>query len=181
MKRIIGIAMCAIMLAGAAQVSAQKKNSGNNKQKTEQKSGQQKSGQKPDQQKQEPKDGQQRPGPAGGDRQFTPEDMAKSMADRMKEQLSLTDDQYTKVLELNREQTKQYANMPRPSREEMQNMTDEQREARRDEMRKYRDEYNAKLKSILTSEQYSKYEENMNSTPYGQRGPGPQRGPHSGN
>ncbi len=169
MKKIIGIAMCIVMLAGAAQLSAQDKNKGKDKQKTEQKSDKQKPEQKDGQKKPEQKPGQQRP-----DRQQpSNEDWAKQRADRMKEQLSLTDDQYAKVLELNKAN-----NNNMPSREQMQNMTDEQRDARREEMRKSREEYNAKLKGILTPEQYSKYEENMKNMPRGgQPGQRPQGGP----
>ena len=142
MKRIIGIAMCLMMMAGAAQVSAQRKNQRNDKQKTEQ----------------------------GDDRQQpSAEDMAKRQADRMKELLSLTDEQYAKVLELNEEQARQRANTAPASRENMQNMTDEQREARREEMKKVREGYDAKLKEILTDEQYLKYVESRNNGPRGNR------------
>ncbi len=96
-------------------------------------------------------------GPQQQREQMSLEDMAKQRADRMKEQLSLTDDQYAKVLELNKEQAK---NMKPMSREDRENMSDEQREAFRDEMRKAREDYNAKVKEILTDEQYKKYEEN---------------------
>ncbi len=189
MKKIICIAISVMMLAGAARVSAQEQETGKEKQRTERKADKQnqeknKDKQAPGQNKEKQNKGQDKDKQAGlqNDGQQKPdrpqgstEDMARNRADRMKEQLSLSDDQYGKILDLNKAQAEQRANAPRPSREEMQNMTDEQKSAMRDEMKKSRDEYNAKLKGILSAEQYAKYEENMkNARGGGESGQRPQ-------
>ena len=116
-------------------------------------------------------------------RQITPE----AMTDRMAKQLELTDDQKAKVLELN----KAYADMfkgpgMRPQRpmgerrarpggdnQERQRpqMTEEQREAMK-KMFEKREEYNTKLKDILTEAQMEKYK-----SMHQRHGRGPGRGP----
>lgn len=126
---------------------------------------------------QEKKDEQREP------RQITPE----AMTDRMAKQLELTDDQKAKVLELN----KAYADMfkgpgmrpqrpmgerrarPEGDNQERQRpqMTEEQKEAMK-KMFEKREEYNTKLKDILTEAQMEKYK-SMNQ----RHGRGPGRGP----
>lgn len=124
----------------------------------------------------------------------TPEEMT----DRMAKELSLTDEQKTKVLELNKE----YENVlgrpgmrrgPRPQRPDGQTGASEQApkampqgerperpqmsEAQREEMKKFmekRQEYDGKLKDILNSEQYEKYQSSH------RRGFGGPRGPRGG-
>ena len=116
-------------------------------------------------------------------RQITPE----AMTDRMAKQLELTDDQKAKVLELN----KAYADMfkgpgmrpqrpmgerrarPEGDNQERQRpqMTEEQKEAMK-KMFEKREEYNTKLKDILTEAQMEKYK-SMNQ----RHGRGPGRGP----
>ena len=112
-----------------------------------------------------------------GPRQITPE----QMADRMANDLKLTDEQKTKVLALNKEYEKVIAGPqmrgPRPQRPdgesgatahngqqrpERPQMTEEQREQMQKEMQQrmeQRQEYEKKLKEILTEDQYKKYQE----------------------
>ena len=104
-----------------------------------------------------------------GPRQMTPE----AMTERMTNDLKLTDEQKTKVMELNKEYEKVIATPgmrgPRPGRGngEAQNgqqrperpqLTDEQREEMKQRMEK-RQEYEKKLKEILTEDQYKQYQE----------------------
>lgn len=116
-------------------------------------------------------------------RQITP----KAVTDRMAKHLELTDDQKAKVLELN----KAYADMfkgpgmrpqrplgerrarPEGDNQERQRpqMTEEQKEAMK-KMFEKREEYNTKLKDILTEAQMEKYK-SMNQ----RHGRGPGRGP----
>lgn len=116
-------------------------------------------------------------------RQITPE----AMTDRMAKQLELTDDQKAKVLELN----KAYADMfkgpgmrpqrpmgerrarPEGDNQERQRpqMTEEQKEAMK-KMFEKREEYNTKLKDILTEAQMEKYK-----SMHQRHGRGPVRGP----
>ena len=116
-------------------------------------------------------------------RQITPE----AMTDRMAKQLELTDDQKAKVLELN----KAYADMfkgpgmrpqrpmgerrarPEGDNQERQRpqMTEEQKEAMK-KMFEKREEYNTKLKDILTEAQMEKYK-----SMHQRHGRGPGRGP----
>lgn len=140
MKRILAIAMCLALTAAAAQVSAQNRG-GNNRQSSE------------------------RGNPPSERQQRTPEEMAKMRADRMKEQLELTDAQHAQVLELFKEQMENRSANMSMSREEREKLTEEQRAERREEMQKMRDEQDAKLKEILTAEQFAKYEENRRNMP----------------
>ncbi|MBR1548723.1 MAG: hypothetical protein IJ637_08375 [Prevotella sp.] len=139
-------------------------------------------------------------------RQITPEDVTNRMA----QQLSLTDDQKTKVLKLNNEYKDVLAGPgmgrgprgPRPDgqtgatqqqgqqqdkssdkkaktndqQEQRQRpeLTDEQKAQMQQNMQK-RKEYNAKLKQILTDEQYQKYQQQ-----HRRRGFGGQGGPRGG-
>lgn len=108
-----------------------------------------------------------------GPRQITPE----RMTERMSNDLKLTDEQKTKVLELNKEYEKVIAGPgmrgPRPQRPdgesgataqkdqkrpERPQLTDEQRQEMKQRMEK-RQEYEEKLKEILTEDQYKKYQE----------------------
>lgn len=116
-----------------------------------------------------------------GPRQFTPEQMTENLAERLK----LNDDQKAQVLQLTTEY-KDYLRGPgfrgqrngnRPGnqanageggqRPERPQMTEEQR-ARFQENMKKRQEYEEKLKGILTEEQYQQYQQ-MNPR-RGQRG-----------
>ncbi|MCU0373577.1 MAG: DUF4890 domain-containing protein, partial [Ignavibacteria bacterium] len=72
----------------------------------------------------------------------TPEERAALITDKMKSSLNLTDDQYSKVYELNLQRIKER----RAFREE-KSKTDS-------DIKKKRSEYMTSLKSILTDEQY---------------------------
>ena len=117
-----------------------------------------------------------------GPRQFTPEQMAENLAERLK----LNDDQKAQVLQLTTEYKDYLMRGPgmrgqrngnRPGnqanageggqRPERPQMTDEQR-ARFQENMKKRQEYEERLKGILTEEQYQQYQQ-MNPR-RGQRG-----------
>ena len=127
-----------------------------------------------------------------GPRQMTPEQMTERMANDLK----LTDEQKTKVLELNKEYEKVIAGPgmrgPRPQRPdgessataqngqqrpERPQMTEEQRQEMQKRMEQ-RQEYEKKLKEILTEEQYKKYQESRSQRRGFGRGPG--RGPRPG-
>lgn len=99
--------------------------------------------------------GGQRPDPA---------QMAQRRADMMKETVNLTDEQYAKVVEVYKAQSEQFAKAReegvRPDREQMQKM---------------REETNAKLKEILTPDQFEAWEKSDAS-----RGPRGPRGPRGG-
>ncbi|MFI3288832.1 MAG: DUF4890 domain-containing protein [Rikenellaceae bacterium] len=81
-----------------------------------------------------------------GGQQGTPEEMAKMMVERMAEQLSLTEEQQTKIYDINLEfiESRNSDSNERPSREEM--------EAARKGM-------TTKIKAVLTDEQATKYAE----------------------
>ena len=108
-----------------------------------------------------------------GPRQFTPEQMAENLAERLK----LNDDQKAQVLQLTTEYKDYLMRGPsmrgqrngnRPGRNEnageggqrpeRPQMTEEQR-ARFQENMKKRQEYEEKLKGILTEEQYQQYQQ----------------------
>ena len=93
----------------------------------------------------------------GERREFKPEEMATRMADGMKKELNLNDEQYKSVYNL---------------------YLKRDREARREEMKKQQEAMNAELKKVLTKEQYTKYEE-MLKKQQRQRQGGP-RGPQGG-
>ena len=116
-----------------------------------------------------------------GPRQFTPEQMVENMAQK----LNLTNDQKKKVLKLTTEY-KEYLRGPgmgsprgeKPGkkenagqgnqRPERPQMTDEQKAKFQENMKK-RQEYDAKLKAILTEDQYKQYQQMR-----------PKRGPREG-
>ena len=87
----------------------------------------------------------------GERREFKPEEMATRMADGMKKELNLNDEQYKSVYNL-------YLK-------------------RGEEMKKQQEAMNAELKKVLTKEQYTKYEEMLKKQQQRQGGP---RGPQGG-
>ena len=109
-----------------------------------------------------------RPGGQGG-RQFDPAQMAQRRADMMKQTVKLTDEQYAKVLALYKEESEamqkqmQSGERPRMDREAMQ---------------KQREEQDAKLKAILTEEQFKTWTEAQQRMRRG--GPGGPGGPGGG-
>jgi len=137
-------------------------------------------------------DNKQQPQQFRGPRQMTPEQMTERMANDLK----LTDEQKTKVLELNKEYEKVIAGPgmrgprhQRPDgessataqngqqRPERPQMTEEQRQEMQKRMEQ-RQEYDKKLKEILTEEQYKKYQKSRSQRRGFGRGPG--RGPRPG-
>jgi protein CpxP len=79
--------------------------------------------------------------------------------DQLVKQLSLSDDQKAKVLEV---LTNDEKNMPKPSGDSQSD-----REAMRAKMEKAREERDAKLKAIFTAEQYEKYTKLRSEMPPG--------------
>ena len=77
----------------------------------------------------------------------TPEQRAERQAERMKEALQLTEDQKKAIYELNLQ-----------SANKIKAYKKDQRDANKDQFKKMRDEREAKMKSILTPEQYEKHQ-----------------------
>lgn len=98
------------------------------------------------------------PGGWGGQRP-DPAEMAQRMADRMKEQLQLNEDQYAKILDMykkeNEEREKMFAEGG------FNNGGDMDFEAMRKVMEERRAKRDEQLKTILTEDQFKKYQENM--------------------
>lgn len=82
----------------------------------------------------------------GARKDVKPEERAQKSAEKMKEELGLSEEQYQKVLSLNEVR----AEKMEQRREEMM--------ARREEMKAERDTYQKELKGILTAEQYTSLE-----------------------
>ncbi|MCQ2057811.1 MAG: hypothetical protein MJY75_06355 [Bacteroidaceae bacterium] len=95
----------------------------------------------------------------GGGQQMEPEERAKMQADRLKEQLTLTDAQYDSVFSYYVANAKEQAKR----REEMQNgggmPQDMDMQAMMEQMQKQREAQEKKLKSYLTEDQIKKYDE----------------------
>lgn len=101
------------------------------------------------------------PGGQGGFGQMNPEQMVKMRADRLKESLKLTDDQYNKVLALYKKDN-----------EEMMKMMQGGGMPDMEAFQKRREAQNAELKKILTEAQYKQYEEQNQQMMRGMGGPG---------
>ena len=101
----------------------------------------------------------------GGQGQFDPAQMATMRADMMKQTVNLTDEQYTKVVALYKEESE--AMMKAFQSGQPQPMDPQA-------MQKQREEQNKKLKAILTDEQWKKWDEAMQNMMrnFGQGGPG---------
>ena len=115
----------------------------------------------------------------------------EQITDRMAEQLSLTDAQKSQVLALNTEYQDVIGGPGRPggphgqhnnpdgvsgasdtsnaNHHQRPELTEEQK-AKFEEMRAKRDEYNTKLKSILTADHYAQYEDSQKRGPHGNNG-----------
>ena len=109
----------------------------------------------------------------GERREFKPEEMATRMADGMKKELNLNDEQYKSVYNLYLKRGEEM----KARREKGQQPQQGDREARREEMKKQQEAMNAELKKVLTKEQYTKYEEMLKKQQQRQGGP---RGPQGG-
>lgn len=106
-------------------------------------------------------------------REFKPEEMATRMADGMKKELNLNDEQYKSVYNLYLKRGEEM----KARREKGQQSQQVDREARREEMKKSQEVLNAELQKILTTEQYSQYEEMLKKQQQQRRGQGNPRGP----
>lgn len=84
-------------------------------------------------------------GPGGG-RNMDPKQRAGQMTEQMVKDYSLTDVQKEKVQALNLDMS-----------QKMSEMSGNDREARRTQMQTMRDDYNKKIKEVLTDEQYQKH------------------------
>ncbi len=106
---------------------------------------------------------QQRP---ARDRQpMTAEQMAKHRTERMTEALKLDEVQKQEVYKLNLEQAQQMRQM----REQHREAAAEKRETDREQMQKQAADYDAKLKKLLSAEQYKQWSEQQQQ----RRGRGP--------
>ena len=106
-------------------------------------------------------------------REFKPEEMATRMADGMKKELNLNDEQYKSIYNLYLKRGEEM----KARREKGEQNQQVNREARREEMKKSQEALNAELQRILTSEQYSQYEEMLKKQQQQRRGQGNPRGP----
>ncbi len=103
---------------------------------------------------------------------------AEEMTNRMADDLQLTAEQKAKVLDLNKDFVKDQKEQMKERKEQMK-----ERKEKRKEFGEKRKAYNEKLKSILTPEQYKKFQEKHrhghhgrpghNGGPRGPRGPRP--------
>ena len=96
----------------------------------------------------------------GGGQSMNPEDMAKRQADRLKEQLELTQVQYDSIYNYYLASSKEQA----ARREQMQNgggqmPAEGDMQAMMEQMQKQRQAQEAKIKSFLTDDQKKKYDE----------------------
>ncbi|MCQ2182448.1 MAG: hypothetical protein MJY89_03470 [Bacteroidales bacterium] len=81
-----------------------------------------------------------------GGMMMDPSEIAKMQADNMKNDVNLSDEQYTKVLEIFKEQGKAMAKMFEGGGFDMQ------------AMQKQREDQNKKLQEVLSKEQFAKYQ-----------------------
>ncbi len=123
------------------------------------------------------RDAQRGPGPGqpGGRRQFSPEDQAKRQTENIGEYVKFTEGQETKVYELNLKYAKLRQEMWRSGRPG--EMTEAAREDMRVKMETQQQEMNKELKSILTGDQFKKYEQYLEERMQRMRERGGQRGP----
>lgn len=91
---------------------------------------------------------------AQGPMQMDPKEMAKFMTEHMVNQYDLNKDQEAKVLEVNKEFSKEMFSSPMNFME----MGDEERQAFMAKMQKLTEARDKKFKEILTPEQYEKYQ-----------------------
>ncbi len=103
--------------------------------------------------------------PARSRQPMTAEQMAKHRTERMTEALKLDEVQKQEVYKLNLEQAQQMSRM----REQHKEAAAEKREAAREQMQKQAADYDAKLKKLLSAEQYKQWSERQQQ----HRGRGP--------
>lgn len=112
----------------------------------------------------------------GEHREFKPKEMATRMADGLKKELELNDEQYKSVYNLYLKRGEEM----KARRDKAQQGQQVDRETRRAEMQKQQQAMNAELKKVLTPEQYTKYEEMQKKLQQKRRGQGGPRGPQGG-
>lgn len=101
---------------------------------------------------------------------------AEEMTNRMADDLQLTAEQKAKVLNLNKDFVKDQKEMMKERKEQMKER--KERKKKRKEFDEKRKAYNEKLKSILTPEQYKKFQEKHKHGHHGRpRHHGGPRGP----
>ncbi len=88
----------------------------------------------------------------GARKPMTAEERAMKRTDKQKAELGLSDDQYKKVLELNRKQAKDMESMRTDAKEE--------HEKRAEKMKAKESDHEAEMSKILTPEQYQKFKAN---------------------
>lgn len=103
--------------------------------------------------------------PAHGRQPMTAEQMAKHRTERMTEVLKLDEVQKQELYKLNLERAQQMHQM----REQHREAAAEKREAAREQMQKQNADYDAKLKKLLSAEQYKQWSEQQQQ----RRGRGP--------
>ena len=96
-------------------------------------------------------------GQRGGNRQMDPKQRAENMTERMVKEYSLNDTQKQKLLEANLAFVEKMSAPQKDANGKREKMSNEDREKMRAEMKKNREDYDAKLKEILTKEQYDTY------------------------
>ena len=99
-----------------------------------------------------------------GGQRMDPEQVAKMRADEMKTAVNLTDEQYTKVVALYKEQM--------DSMQKMMQQQGQNRQNGREMMEQVRKEQETKLKAILTEDQFKKWSESEQSRRGRMGGPG---------
>ncbi len=82
----------------------------------------------------------------------TPEERAQKRADKMKEKLSLTDDQHKQVYDIFLSQTNEMRSLHESGK------NDQDKTARKEKMKSLRDSYNSQINSVLTSSQQQLWE-----------------------
>lgn len=111
---------------------------------------------------------QQGQGPQG-----TPEERATAMTGRMNEVLTLTAEQTPKIQAINLKRIQEQAAIREKAAGD--------REAMMTQMRALNEKYSAEFKTVLTAEQYTKYEANMAQFRGGRGGQGGQGGGQNNN
>ena len=104
-------------------------------------------------------------GQRGEHKKMTPAERAEKMTERMVKEYSLNDAQKKQLLEVNLARCGKMEHLPmrlsdvngKKDGKKAPQMTKEEREKMRAEMKNANDEYNAQLQKIMTEEQYASY------------------------
>lgn len=122
----------------------------------------------------------QQPQGQGGQerRQFTPVDMAKRQTEQMKEYITLSKSEETKVNEINLKYAKKAEELR--TGVSFRDMTDKQREEMRKKMEAQQEEKDKELKKIFSADQWKKYEKYKEESRARRGGPDGQGAPGGG-